>query len=149
VTDPTSQQVQSRPAAPTPGPPEPPATASTRPPLRRPDGVVAGVCAGLGRTLGVDPIVFRLLFVGITIAGGAGVVLYVLAWLMIPPDDDPTRTGFGPDSAAITAGTALVVVGGWMLVQRLVPEFAEAVGRVWWPVLLIGAGLLLLLRRQR
>jgi len=51
------------------------------------DRMVAGVCEGLSRHLDVDPIVIRVLFAALTLFGGAGVVLYVLAWLTIPADN--------------------------------------------------------------
>ena len=56
--------------------------------LRRPhDGrVVAGVCAGLAAYLGVDPTLVRLAFALLTIFGGAGVLLYLCAWIVIPEE---------------------------------------------------------------
>lgn len=50
--------------------------------LRRspPDGVVTGVCAGLGAYTRVDPVVWRAGFVVTALAGGAGVLLYLGAW---------------------------------------------------------------------
>src|SRR5438105_3818097 len=48
---------------------------------RDPDaGVVAGVCAGIARTLGVDPTVVRLIFALLALAGGAGILLYLALW---------------------------------------------------------------------
>jgi signal transduction histidine kinase len=43
-------------------------------------GVVAGVCAGLARTLAVDPTLVRLLFALLALAGGAGILLYLALW---------------------------------------------------------------------
>ena len=50
------------------------------------DKVIAGVAGGLGRYFGIDPVVFRIAFVVLTLAGGSGVILYLLAWLVIPDD---------------------------------------------------------------
>src|SRR5919204_5799281 len=48
---------------------------------RDPDaGVLAGVCAGIARTLGVDPTLVRLIFALLALAGGAGVLLYLALW---------------------------------------------------------------------
>ncbi len=44
------------------------------------DGVLAGVCAGIAQTLGVDPTLVRLVFALLALAGGAGVLLYVALW---------------------------------------------------------------------
>jgi signal transduction histidine kinase len=43
--------------------------------------VVAGVCGGLARTLGVDATLVRLVFALLTIAGGAGILLYLAFWV--------------------------------------------------------------------
>src|SRR4029453_12366160 len=42
--------------------------------------VLAGVCAGLAQTLGVDATLVRLVFAVLALAGGAGVVLYLALW---------------------------------------------------------------------
>ena len=44
------------------------------------DQVVAGVCAGIAQTLGVDPTLIRLVFALLALAGGAGVLLYLALW---------------------------------------------------------------------
>lgn len=48
------------------------------------DVVVAGVCAGLGAYLGVDPLYVRLGFIILTLINGIGLVLYGVLWLVIP-----------------------------------------------------------------
>ncbi len=50
------------------------------------DQVVAGLSGGLGRYFGIDPVVFRIAFVVLTLAGGSGILLYLIGWLMIPDD---------------------------------------------------------------
>jgi phage shock protein PspC (stress-responsive transcriptional regulator) len=49
--------------------------------------IVAGVCAGLADYFGVDPTLVRLVFAVVTIFGGAGVLAYLLAWIVIPEQD--------------------------------------------------------------
>ena len=63
-------------------------TGSRRTALRRPvqDSVVAGVAAGLARYLGVHVLIIRLAFVVLTVAGGAGIPLYLAGLLLIPED---------------------------------------------------------------
>ncbi len=48
------------------------------------DRVVAGVAAGLGRYFDLNPAVFRLGFVVLTLLGGAGILVYLAAVLVIP-----------------------------------------------------------------
>jgi phage shock protein C len=49
--------------------------------------VVAGVCAGLAAYFGIDPTLVRLAFALFTIFGGAGLLLYLVAWIVIPEND--------------------------------------------------------------
>ena len=49
--------------------------------------VIAGVCGGLGEYFGLDPVLFRLIFVILGMPGGApGVVPYLLFWLVMPEE---------------------------------------------------------------
>jgi phage shock protein PspC (stress-responsive transcriptional regulator) len=51
---------------------------------RTSDRVIGGVAGGLGDYLNVDPVLLRAAFAGLMIFGGAGLVIYVLGWLLIP-----------------------------------------------------------------
>lgn len=46
--------------------------------------VIAGVCGGLALYYERDPLLFRLLFIILTLATGTGVALYLLLWLVLP-----------------------------------------------------------------
>jgi phage shock protein C len=52
----------------------------------RTDRKIAGICAGLGNYLGMDPIVVRLVWVFLTFVSGIvpGILVYVLAWIIVP-----------------------------------------------------------------
>lgn len=53
--------------------------------LRRQNGIIAGVCGGLGAFFGIGAFWFRLLFLILALPGGwPGVVPYVILWLVIP-----------------------------------------------------------------
>ena len=43
-----------------------------------------GVCAGIAQYLDIDPTVIRLAVVLFTLAGGGGLVLYLIAALIMP-----------------------------------------------------------------
>lgn len=53
----------------------------------RSDRVFTGVCGGVARGLGLDPLFVRVLVAVLALVGGAGVALYVLGWLLLPEDD--------------------------------------------------------------
>jgi phage shock protein PspC (stress-responsive transcriptional regulator) len=48
--------------------------------------MVAGVASGLARYLGVDVTIVRIAIAVLTVAGGAGVPLYLAGWLLIPEE---------------------------------------------------------------
>ena len=48
--------------------------------------VVAGVCTGIAAYFGIDPTLVRLAFAVLTIFGGAGILIYLLAWIVIPEE---------------------------------------------------------------
>ena len=52
------------------------------------DKIIAGVSGGLGRYFDLSPAVFRLGFVALTLLGGAGVLVYIAAVLVIPKEGD-------------------------------------------------------------
>lgn len=97
-------------------PPEPPPP-SPPPPGRRlvrdpNDKVVAGVCAAAGRYTDTDPVLWRVLFAALALFGGAGIALYLLAWVLIPRADQPgsfvERQLRRPDRSVSIVGVVLL-----------------------------------------
>jgi len=55
----------------------------------RTDRMLGGVCGGLAETLGVDPTLLRIATAALTVlGGGAGAVLYLVCWLVVPEADE-------------------------------------------------------------
>jgi len=54
----------------------------------------AGVCAGLGIYLGIDPVVVRLAAVFATLVTGVvpGIVAYLAAWIIMPIEPAPVAS---------------------------------------------------------
>ena len=73
------------------------------------DRIFGGVCGGLGAYLGVDPVIVRVVAVVLAFIGGAGVLLYVAAWLLVPSDEPGARSR--PGRAATVAGVVVLVIG--------------------------------------
>ena len=62
--------------------------------LRRPldDRIVAGVCSGIGRYLGVDPVLIRVAFAILAVlTWGTALIAYPVMWFLMPeePAQDP------------------------------------------------------------
>jgi phage shock protein C len=106
--------------------------------------VIAGVCAGLGEYFGIDPVLVRLAFAVLAVSGGAGVLLYIVAWIAMPAADDraPRRTRPTHASTPFLAGVALILIGLILLVRALVPWFDDPIV---WPAMLIAIGVIILL----
>ncbi len=46
--------------------------------------VIAGVCAGLGEYMDIDPTVVRVIWALLVVFGGAGILLYLILALIMP-----------------------------------------------------------------
>jgi len=62
---------------------------------------VAGICAGLGNYIGIDPVIIRVIAVVTTIMTGVlpGLLTYAVAWLMIPAEPLPVYAQQPPPTA--------------------------------------------------
>jgi phage shock protein PspC (stress-responsive transcriptional regulator) len=111
--------------------------------------MVAGVAGGLGRYFEINPAVFRLGFVVLTLLSGAGILVYLAALLVIPAEGEEDsiasralaerREKPWPVAGLGLAAVALVV---------LLSHSNAAVGAGWIFVLLAGLVILWLGRRQ-
>jgi phage shock protein C len=67
--------------------------------LRRPtdDRIVAGVCSGIGRYLGVDPVLIRVAFAVVTVlTWGTALLAYPVMWFLMPEEPRPATPAY-PD----------------------------------------------------
>lgn len=122
------------------------------------DRMLGGVCGGVADYLGWDPALVRVLWVGATlITSGAGFLVYLLLWLLLPVG---TQVGGAERAAAIQFNDAmgkrlavvLMALGGlWLLnnlgiLNGLWGAVVVLVRLAFWPALLITIGYLLLNR---
>jgi len=52
----------------------------------RDNKLIAGVCGGLGKHLGIDPLLVRLFFVLLIFANGIGIILYLVLLILVPKE---------------------------------------------------------------
>ena len=112
------------------------------------DRKIAGVAGGIGRALGIDPLLIRIAFVVLTVFGGFGALLYVLGWLLLPADGDDVSAA----QALIGRGRSSVPPG--LAVVLAIFAVGSLFSTVFWgfpflPVLVVGVIVLLVLRRRR
>jgi phage shock protein PspC (stress-responsive transcriptional regulator) len=117
----------------------------------RSDRMVAGVSGGLARYFEIHPAVFRVGFVVLTLLGGAGILLYAAAALVIPDEGKEDSIA----SAALRdrrdrpwplIGLGLLAVAGAILMSRAT---LWTNGDLWWCFLLAGAVILWLTRHPK
>jgi phage shock protein PspC (stress-responsive transcriptional regulator) len=113
---------------PPPPPPGPPVRGQLR--RSRTDKVIGGVAGGLARYSGIDALLWRVGFVALAFAGGTGVLVYLLLWLLMPaapetssgvePVREPAEPA-GPRSPVpgVTIAALLISLGGLALLTRL------------------------------
>jgi phage shock protein C len=137
------------PPGPDPPPPQPPPPPGDRGPRvvrrSRDERVVAGVCGGVGRYLGVDPVLLRIAFIILALANGLGVIAYVVAWVAIP-EEQPGQAPGPPaetrrETGRLVLGGSLVVLGLVLLLDRLAPDLDE----LFWPVAVVAVGVAVML----
>ncbi len=120
-------------------------------PLRRDveDGIVAGVCAGVAKRLGIDPIILRVGVAAGTLAGGTGLLVYLLAWALVPE-----KGGRPPTWARLVgrrhtwmtlSGITLLLVSVLLLLRKSGLPFSDALV---WPRMLAGGGGALIWRQS-
>ncbi len=120
--------------------------------------LVGGVCGGIADFLGWDPVLVRILWIVATFATGGGGFLAYIALLMLLPVGTRTNGQQRPAVVELNerslgmAAYVLIGIGVLWLVGNLPflgwlwNGFWALVGTAFWPVLLIGAGFLLLNR---
>jgi phage shock protein PspC (stress-responsive transcriptional regulator) len=133
------------PAPPPPLPPssDPPAWQPPPPPVRpqlrrsRTDKVAGGVAGGLAEYSGIDALLWRVGFVALTLAGGTGLIVYLLLWLLMPvgvtasydatgypsaPAERRVKPPAGPRSPVpgVTIAALLIAVGLIALVDNTI-----------------------------
>lgn len=127
----------------------------------RRDRMLGGVAGGLGRYLGFDPVIARVLFIVLVLGTGVGVLLYLLLWIVIPLEPEGLASlepGFesgGRHYRRLNAREQSLLIGGALIALGVI-LLAREFGLLWWvslrrlwPLLLVAAGLALLVDRAR
>ena len=111
--------------------------------------MIGGVAAGVADHVGVDPLVVRLAFVVLTLASGAGLIFYMLAWLVLPARDATQSIAQRAMLDRRTTGQAIsvgLIVLGVLLGLRAAGVWFD--DSVVWPVSLGAAGLAVIWRQS-
>lgn len=132
--------------------PPPPTAGRERHRLRRlsDHALVGGVCAGIASYLGVPVLVVRLCLVGLTAASGIGLVIYPVAWALMPVVQTAVQPGVPRDWRGRFSRwweAVAVVVLGVVALFGLRNASLWFGGIVVWPLVLSSAGVALIVRQ--
>ena len=80
------------------------------------DKVLAGVCGGVAEYFNIDPVIVRLIWVIATLAGGTGLVVYIIAAIIMPQDGENNSMereydNYDSDKGKKILGIAFVLFG--------------------------------------
>ncbi|SDE29936.1 phage shock protein C (PspC) family protein [Blastococcus fimeti] len=111
--------------------------------------MIGGVGGGLAEYSGIDALLWRVGFVALALAGGTGVLVYLLLWLLMPAGagrseaEAVPRPPAGPRSPVpgVTLAGLLIVVGTLALVARFTDWDLDSTVVLGSGLLVVGAGL--------
>ncbi|MDD4362837.1 MAG: PspC domain-containing protein [Atribacterota bacterium] len=124
----------------------------------RKDYIIGGVCGGIADYFDIDPTLVRILAILIIFLGGVGLVAYVLAWIIIPPNPDQLKEEKNDSSNIkndnyeeiikkdnnqknIWGGLLLIFLGLYFLLRNFFPRIILL---KFWPVIFIIIGVILI-----
>jgi signal transduction histidine kinase/phage shock protein PspC (stress-responsive transcriptional regulator) len=82
---------------------------------------LGGVATGLAEHLGLSPVVLRVAFAALTLAGGAGLVMYAAFWVFVPQQDDagPGEGSEGREGRGQLLALGAIAAGGLLLLSHV------------------------------
>jgi phage shock protein PspC (stress-responsive transcriptional regulator) len=106
---------------------------------------LGGVCAGLGRYFDVNPLIYRIAFAALALAGGTGLLLYVAAWLVMPGERSEESVAVEAlrrhrDRPWLLLGVGLLSFGALLALSEA--RFWPSTGNLWLAATLGGAAVL-------
>ena len=139
------------------------------------DQIIGGVCGGIAEYFGIDSTLVRLAFVLFALIEGAGIIAYIIAWIIIPerPEgtqkseeevydveidkedeegeykasaQEPEEEKKSKEQRKRILGLILVALGIFFIIDNWIPGFYW---RRFWPVILIILGVVLIYREVR
>ncbi len=112
------------------------------------NAVLGGVAAGLADYFDVDPVIVRIGFVLLCLASGIGLVVYLVAWVVVPRRDVISVGPSPPETPPVDRVVDQVREAGEKVVDGLhEASNKEGRGRIIAGSIMIGLGLLFLLDR--
>ena len=131
--------------------------------------VIFGVCGGLGEYFEIDHFIVRIIFVAMTLAGGSGILLYIILAFLIPISPDKGDASEISDridikeradelvrelraqgfkwTASSWIGVAIIILGIMLFLNHIFPSYFFN-GGLFWALVIIIAGIAILSRKK-
>lgn len=124
----------------------------------RTDSIIAGVCGGLAEYFDIDPSLVRVGAVLLTLAWGAGLLAYLVLWLIVPQKplesslaeeggetgaQSPVAERSEKDRGIFFVGMILTIIGVLLLMNNYISFAWLSLGKLW-PLLIIIIGVMIL-----
>jgi len=130
--------------------------------------MLGGVCAGIAEYFDIDPTIVRLIWLATVLFGGTGVLLYLIAWIIIPENpyqninnenENPSEnhqnqfqnngannTKKSEQNNAFLGGLILIFIGLIFLFNKFLPWFNWSFV---WPIFLIIIGIAIIIKYNK
>lgn len=129
--------------------------------------MLGGVCGGIAEYFDIDPTIVRLIWLATVLFGGTGVLLYIIAWIIIPENpyqnvnngnkienpgenhqnqlqnNDAEGEKKSQQNNAFLGGLILIFIGVIFLINKFIPWFNWS---LIWPIFLILIGIAIILK---
>jgi phage shock protein C len=134
------------------------------------DKMIGGVAGGLANYFNIDATLVRVLFVVATLFHGGGLIAYIILWIVIPQkpyqipglntqqETDNSQNSFSGNADGTVSinnqksntgstwiGIVMILLGGLFLLDNFLPRFDFG---DYWPIILIGLGIGLILKAR-
>ena len=134
--------------------------------------MIGGVCGGIAEYMNIDPVWARLVAVLLVFFDGVGILIYIILWILIPENPhqefpEKKKKGDSKDKDGKTLhedkhehyvrkehkdnSSGRIVIGGTLIIIGLLffmRQFYSWISlNYMWPLILIGIGIVLLMRR--
>jgi phage shock protein C len=138
----------------------------------RTNRIIFGVCGGLGEYFGIDPLIFRIIFLALTFGAGSGILVYLIMALLVPIEPlahhaieppvidrnefkrrihelaEEFRNQHNFHSGRNVVGVVIVVLGVLLLLSNFFP-ISWYSWRLFWPLVLVVLGIAVLTRVKK
>lgn len=130
------------------------------------DRFVAGVCGGLGKYFEIDSLIFRLIFILLTIFAGSGVIIYIIFWILMPEDGEKRPNDIGESikegasrmadeikektkgvdkndrdkKSKLIGGLIILTIGLIFLFENIMPQYGINFSKLW-PLIVVVIGI--------